>query len=298
MAAVDVQIHDKLKTEIKTIILGALKTVAREQCPRGFRTNNDDVSQFLEMIRIEQIECVSEHFMPGPVNVEENNLPNEHQFPGHPSRRECKGYTVHGEGTAGISLNPGIVRPVTGGVGAHADFDVYNERSLVEEPVPLPANAGMEHRQYGVIHSHKIRLSVQADFKIRVYCAKPVKIGAAAGGGTGAVVGAAGGATGGAAVGALVGSVVPVAGTIVGGVIGGIVGGIGGFIGGGAAAAGVGAGVGAAHSNNVYKTVQAYEVFNKLPEFSEDRTNNTCSCTITGNTTCPYQQRRLSGNRV
>ena len=144
-------------------------------------------------------------------------------------------------------------------------------------------------------HSHRVHLTVQADFNVRVYCDEPIMLSANAEAETepGVALGAVGGTTGGATVGALIGSVVPVAGTIVSGVIGGIVGGVGGLIASSVAAAGAGAGVGAAHGNNVDRTVQAFEVFSKLENFSYDRTNNTCSCTVTGNTTCPYQLGRL-----
>ena len=294
MDAAQTHVHDQVKAEIKETILGALETVALEKCPKGYYIDPDNFSRFLKIIRIKQIQGVGECFVPGQLNVEENNLPNEHQFPGHPSRRGREGYSVQGRGAVGINLNPEVVPVVTVGGGANVGFDVHNEQNFVEEPVPIPAGARMEHRKSCAIHSHKIFLTVQADFNIRIYCAIPVKTGAAAGGGTGAAVGAVGGAVGGAALGALIGSVVPGAGTLIGGVIGGVVGGIGGTVGGGGAVAGVGAGIGFAHSKNTYKTVQAVEVFRKLEEFSCDQTHNNCCCTVIGNTTCPHQEHRLN----
>ena len=165
-------------------------------------------------------------------------------------------------------------------------------------------------RSLYLVHSHRVHLTVQADFNVRVYCDKPIKTGAAAGGGTGAAVGTVSGAAGGVAVGALVGSVVPVAGTIVGGIIGGIVGGIGGLVTGGAVGAGAGAGIGAAHTSNIpapvtrspippsvppvtsltsNQYVEAVDVFRRLDKFSYKKNHNTCCCVVSGNTTCPYR---------
>ena len=199
--------HDQIKKDVRDIIRGALETVAREKCPKGFRISEDDFKKFLQVIKIKRIE----------------------------SDGEC-----------------------------HSSAEVC------------------------LVHSHRVHLTVQADFNVRVYCDKPIKTGAAAGGGTGAAVGTVGGAAGGVAVGALVGSVVPVAGTIVGGIIGGIVGGIGGLVTGGAVGAGAGAGIGAAVSDDNYKVVQAVEVFRKLSKFYNEKNHNTCNCVVTGNTTCPY----------
>ena len=128
--------------------------------------------------------------------------------------------------------------------------------------------------------SDGVRLTVQANCPIRVYASKPVKIGAAAGGGVGGVVGGAAGVGGGVAAGALIGSVVPVAGTIIGGVIGGIVGGIGGVFVGGAAGSAGGAGGGAIRSNVKYHTVYARDVFRELPEYKYDKNNNIVQCTV------------------
>ena len=219
------EVHDQIKRDVEDIICGALETVAREKCPRGFRISKHDFEKFLQVIKIKKIE----------------------------SDGEC-----------------------------HSCAKGEQEG---QRPVSL-------------VHSHRVHLTVQANIKVQVYCYKLASFSLATGGGIGpgAVVGAVGGTTGGAAVGALIGSVVPVAGTIVGGVIGGIVGGVGGLIASSVAAAGAGAGVGAAHGNNVDRTVQASEVFSKLKNFSYDRTNNTCSCTVTGNTTCPYQLGRLRGS--
>ena len=207
--------HDQIKRDVENIIRGALETVAREKCPKGFRVSEEDFGKLLQVIKIKKIE----------------------------SDGEC-----------------------------HSSAKGEKEGQM----------------SHCLVHSHRVHLTVQADFNVRVYCDKPIKTGAAAGGGTGAAVGTVGGAAGGVAVGALVGSVVPVAGTIVGGIIGGIVGGIGGLVTGGAVGAGAGAGIGAAVSDDNYKIVRAVEVFRKLSKFYNEKNHNTCNCVVTGNTTCPY----------
>ena len=126
-----------------------------------------------------------------------------------------------------------------------------------------------------------LELSVQTDFRIRVYPRLPVKQGAAIAGGLGAGLGAAGGTAGGIAAGALIGSVVPGPGTIIGGIIGGVLGLFGGLAVGGGAGASTGVGLGAADSNNRHRIVSAYQVFCKCPEYSKDETNNKCHCVLT-----------------
>ncbi len=125
-------------------------------------------------------------------------------------------------------------------------------------------------------------LSVQADFRIRVYSRLPVKQGAAIAGGIGAGLGVVGGTAGGITAGAVIGSVVPVAGTVVGGIIGGVLGFFGGLAVGGSAGASTGAGLGAADSNNRHTIVYAHQVFAKCnPGSSNDITNNKCHCVLT-----------------
>ena len=135
--------------------------------------------------------------------------------------------------------------------------------------------------------SAKVRLGVQANYRIRAYSLKPVRLGAGVGGGVGGVGGAAAGGTGGAvagvAIGATVGTVVPIVGNIVGGIIGGIVGGIGGVVVGAGTGAAVGTGAGAVASYDDGVNIKAREVFQQLPSFSEDKHNNIVYCILCSN---------------
>ncbi len=144
-------------------------------------------------------------------------------------------------------------------------------------------------------HEHRVCISVQADFRIRVYSTNPVNKGLGIGCGLGTAAGVAGGTTGGvAAGGALIGATVPVCGllTLVGSIplvaVSVVVGCFGGVFAGGCFGACIGAGagavIGAADSNNTFM-VCASEVFAKFEEYSSD--HNTCHCVLTTPTQCP-----------
>ncbi len=129
------------------------------------------------------------------------------------------------------------------------------------------------------LHVHRVCISVQADFKIRIYPLLPAGVGATVGG----TVGTVGGTVGGIAAGAAIGSIVPVAGNIIGGIIGGIVGSLSGF----GFGAGVGGGTGAAVGLVRVTTVCASDIFLKLEEYSMDKNHNICRCILTAPTKCP-----------
>ena len=123
-----------------------------------------DLKRFIEIIKIESIDRQSDCSVPAQFIFEDNGCANEHQFPGHPSRRGSKDSRVHGRGELNASLNP--TPPVRLDSRAHANFDITKQQSYEENPVPIPADTRMEYSCGLLIHSHKIRLTVQADFTI------------------------------------------------------------------------------------------------------------------------------------
>ena len=163
-----------------------------------------------------------------------------------------------------------------------------------EDPLVVPARVNLQRHNKPVHISHDVCLTVQANYPIRVYPRKPVKIGAAAGGGVGGGVGVVAGVGGGIAAGALIGSIVPVAGTIVGGAIGGIVGGVVGPFAGAGVGAALGAAGGAIKGDIKHHTILARDVFRLLPQFCEDEDNNVVQCTVLENTVCPSRLCNLT----
>ena len=91
------------------------------------------------------------------------------------------------------------------------------ENDIIKHGSSFSTDARIEYKSSYIHHSHRVHVSVQADFKIRVDYHEEAPCGD---GGFKFVAGAAKGAV----VGAGIGSVVPVAGTIVGSVLGGIIG--------------------------------------------------------------------------
>ncbi len=295
--------NEQLKEEIQNKVLPALQTVLREPSTNTTRTSIlrffsarkprevfhvdcDDKKRFLKAISIEGIECIHHTILEGPQLDERNETTRDHQFPGHPTCHGGREQRVGGRGH-------GTVNHPLANVGGDASFSYNTQDHYREDPCPVPAHARRTRRRNTAHFTHRLHLVVQANYSIRVYSHTPVRTGAGIGGGAGAVLGAAGGTAGGAAAGALIGSIVPIAGTIVGGVIGAIAGGVGGTLAGGGVGAGVGAGGGAIHSNSVYETVCAYKVFQKLSNFSYDKNNNSCRCTIIVNTVCPADYQNL-----
>ncbi len=299
----------QLKEETKKKVLPALDALLREDAVLGeyaatnttssndfstsaksskeaFHIDRYDKQKFLDAISIEDIECISHTNLNSSEYEEANDTSEAHPFPGQPTRHGKREMKVEGDvhGHGGNSL---------AGAEARSSFEVKKEDCYEEEPSSVPAHSTRTRRQSTSLLAHKLYLVVQADCSIRVYSHTPVRAGAGIGGAVGIVAGATGGTAGGAAAGALIGSVVPIFGTIIGGIIGAIAGGVGGGVAGGGAGAGLGAGSGAVHSNRVHKTVCAYEVFQKLSDFSHDKNNNSCRCTIIVNTVCPAEHQKL-----
>ena len=283
--------ESQIESEAKKDVRGVIESIAKEKCPQDFHIDRDDLNTFSDSVKVVCAQCLDESSLITGVLDEDNGSASPYQFPGHPTHTRSESHHDHIGVDGNLSLNPRVVPVVRAAGRGHVRVDNHRQQSYREEPCPIPANTKMEHRTRHFIHCHRVHLRILQSCSVRVYCAKPVKIGAAAGGGAGAAIGTVGGAAGGAVVGAVIGSVVPVAGTIVGGVIGGVVGGVGGLVTGGAAAAGAGAGIGAAHSNCTYKTIKAVEVFKKLDDFS--REGKYYLCTVVVNTNCPYQGHKL-----
>ena len=175
--------------------------------------------------------------------------------------------------------------------------------------VPGQSSGQQSHRGHHVIHSHRVHLSVETGSCIR-FCPKPP-----AGRGARALRGAVSGMCWGALIGSgvyaprnsadvrvessvetVVGSIVPMVGTItVASAIGGVVGGVGSLLFGGGAGTVAGADAGRVDVENMF--VESVEVFKKFEDFSSsgsdnDCCQNSCFCTVTGNTTCPYQAKK------
>ena len=269
-------------------VLGALNTVARTRCHQGFHIDSKDERNFISLITREKIEITSRCTIPHSESVVHNDISHEFQLPG---QRTAQGdVRVNFEGGAGIRGQ------LTGQLSGEldADFSVEANEIWKEDPLCSPPGVRMEFQGNHTHISHTVRLTVQADYPIRVYDRKPVHVGAGVGGGTGGVVGGAAGIGGGIAAGALIGSIVPVAGTIIGGAIGGVVGGIGGAVAGAGVGSGAGAAGGAIRSNVEYVTILARDVFKLLRQFSEDEDNNVVQCTVVENTVCPSRRCNLT----
>ncbi len=134
-------------------------------------------------------------------------------------------------------------------------------------------------------HAHKVCVSVQADFQIRVYSSILVKKGAAIGCCAGATIGIFGGTVGGTGSGAFFGLVVLASYRVLFGLIGGVVGGIGGVIVGSGFGAYIGAYAGAVNGAADSSMVCASQVLVNFDEYSSD--SNTCHCVLTAPTQCP-----------
>ena len=280
---------------VDNIVLRALDTVARAKCPQGFRIDREDKNNFIDVITKERIEISAQRTIPLSESVVNNDISHEFQLPG---QRVAQGdLRVSFEG--GVGVRGQLLSPpnfAIGEISGELDADISAVANEVwrEDPLCTPPGVRM-HLQGNHIHiSHNIRLTVQANYPIRVYPRGPVHVGAGVGGGVGGVVGGAAGVGGGVAAGAVIGSVVPVAGTIIGGIIGGIVGGIGGAVAGAAAGSGVGAGGGAIRSNIEYHKVYPREVFQWLPQFSHDEHNNVVQCTVLVSTVCSSSHCNLT----
>ena len=152
---------------------------------------------------------------------------------------------------------------------------VMVDSDIVEHGSSFSTEARIENKCSRIHHNHRIRLSVQEDFKIRVDYCEQAQCG---GGGFEFVTGAAKGAV----VGAGIGSIVPVAGTIVESVLGGIIG-----------------------AKLVLKSlpelkrmcvpIEAIEIFGKFEDYSQSE--GMCHCTVVGDTVCPYQGfKAMSGS--
>ncbi len=281
---------EQLKEEIKNKLLPALKSVLDARGSGGgskevFHIDKDDKRDFFKAITIEQIECTHYTVVNASRKQETNDTETDHQFP----ERTTKGSVKEEQGGKASAR----IGDSQAGVEGELKFSSEKKEEYNNSTSPVPAQSIRMHVKGTTLLTHRVHISVQADCLIRVYSHTPVRRGAAIGGGVGAGAGAAGGTAGGVAIGALIGSIVPVAGTIVGGVIGGIIGAVGGGVVIGGAGAGLGAGSGAIHSNRVHGTVCAYKVFQKLSNFSYDKNNNSCRCTIIVNTVCPADYQNL-----
>ena len=156
---------------------------------------------------------------------------------------------------------------------------VMGDNDITKHGSSFSTDARIENKSTYIHHSHRIHLSVQTDFKIRVdYHEQAPSAFRKKGGGFEFITGAAKGAV----VGAGIGSVVPVAGTIVGSVLGGIIG-----------------------ARPVKKSgperkhtcvpMEAVEVFGRFEDYSQSE--GMCHCTVVGNTVCPYQDfKAMSGS--
>ncbi len=136
-------------------------------------------------------------------------------------------------------------------------------------------------------HAHRVCISVQADFQIRVYSTFPVKKGSVIGCCAGAAIGAVGGTLGGIGGGAIFGYVVSIPYKVLFGIICGVVGGIGSVIAGEVFGACIGAYAAAVNGAADSSMVCASQVFGKFEEYSSDETHNTCHCVLTTPTQCP-----------
>ena len=271
--------------DIIDTVLGALDTVAKRVCHHGFYIDRKDKKKFLGLLRKKNVEEKSRWDIPHLNDEVNNDVPYSFQPPGQRIAQGRAGVRAAGGGELGGRLNPRLRLGQFRGE-LNADFLAESNEIWREDPLIVQPRVRMQRQGSHTHISHSVQLIVQANYPIRVYASKPVKIGAALGGGVGGVVGGLTGASGGVAAGALIGSIVPVAGTIFGGIIGGIVGGIGGAVAGGAAGAGVGAGGGAITGNIKHHIVYARDVFRELPEFSEDKNSNVVQCTIPMTTVC------------
>ena len=149
---------------------------------------------------------------------------------------------------------------------------VMGDNDITKHGSSFSTDARIENKSTYIHHSHRIHLSVQADFKIRVDYHKI----ACKEGGFEFVTGAAIGAV----VGAGIGSVVPVAGTIVGSVVGGIIGPVI---------------KSRPEQKPICVPIEAVEVFGKFEDYFQSK--GMCHCTVVGNTVCPYQNfKAMSGS--
>ncbi len=258
----------RINAEIKKKVKPTVKVVAREKF-NSCHIDRDDLQTFLDAISVTRMEPVAPSCVhQGQKHVETGQ---EYLFPGNPSRQKEKRFKA----SAGAHSN--LTHPVVGARAKGKANWTANEQ-LQEQPITISHMSQRTLDRKSVHHVYKLHLMVQADSEIRVYCTKPLVIGASTVGSLGAV----GGTAGGIAAGAAVGSIVPVAGTIVGGILGAV----GGLILG--SSAGAGAGVG-----RTYKRMQASEVFKKMRGSPGDK-SSALQCTIVANFVDPLEERALT----
>ena len=274
-------------------IVAALETVARnkKECKHGCRINKEDQDQFLRILNYTTVESECRYIPRDSFSVEnktDETLQVPHSAQG--SRKttyDCSASGhVKGEVGGNIKAAKTAAEVQTGGSVTRKEEE---SQQWKHDGPSLPPHTYMHSSQGTNEYCIKTRVSVQADYIIRVYPSKPVKVGAAVGGGVGGSAGVAGGGTGGAAAGALIGAtagtVVPGVGNIVGGIVGGVIGGIAGAVAGGGAGVGIGAGAGAIHSNIHCIKITAREVFQGLPCFFDEKTDHVVSCELCINRT-------------
>ena len=268
-------------------IRGALNTVAREKCKRGFKIDSDDEKAFNDALEIISGKISEQYSTPVRTRVLDNKTNEPYNLP-----EASRGYAhkkYENKCTANVQGDvDGSVKGIPASVSAECDASCIKRgeegQQWGKRNQRLPPQTRIEESCDRRTTVSYITYACQADLLIRVYNLKHVKDGAAAAGAVGGATGVAAGATGGAVIGAAAGTVVPVAGNIIGGVLGGIIGGVVGgvlgvgVIGGGGAA--IGAGVGAAVSNDNYVTVTAREVFEKLPEFDVSKDGKKVYCKL------------------
>lgn len=273
----------RINAEIKKKVKPTVKVVAREKF-NSCHIDRDDLQTFLDAISVTRIEPVApSRVHQGQKHVETNLTGQEYLFPGNPSRQKEKKFK------ASTGAHSNLTHPVVGARAKGKASWTANEQ-LQEQPITISHISQRTLDRKSVHHVYKLHLTVQADSEIRVYCTKPLVIGAS----TVGILGALGGTAGGIAAGAAVGSIVPVAGTIVGGIVGGILGAVGGLIVGSSAGAGAGVGFGAVHSSRTYKMMQASEVFKKMQGSPGNKSTSALQCTIVANFVDPLEERALT----
>ena len=251
------QEHDQIKNEIKGIVLVAIRERIQQKVSSTIGTNcfyinRDNFNDFLKTVRVRRVESDGECCLPGQATVASLC---KHHFSGH--SREDEDYIGKGKYIA---------------YTIHGKVRIQLDEQICRYKAPC---SGMDCEQGCVIHSHKILLSVQADYKVET-CYIPMYFG---GGGLAESPELILGAANGAVAGAGIGSIVPVVGTIFGCIIGGAV------------------GLKRALRSDFKEryedkskeyVLEAEEIFSRLEDFS--KSGNTCYCTVIAKTSCPYQE--------